>query len=111
MALELRGRLQPRARRSFKHLRRLIDRPRKSDVHENDLGHTRIAIALQIVYRGRFEARRYDDLDVRELTAIRLEQAFQFSDFGGRFVGRETESEPSVAIVGNAAQCRTAFAA
>ena len=51
MALELRGRLQPGARGCLKHFRRLIDRARKSDVHENDLGHARIAIAPQIVGR------------------------------------------------------------
>src|SRR5580698_5750318 len=70
-----------------------------------------IAIALKVIGSDWLAGIRHRQLDVGTLAAISLEQLLDAPDFGRRFVGRQVEPDPPVAIFSHAPQRRPTLAA
>src|SRR5216683_7182777 len=76
---------------------------------ELDLLGPRVAIALEVVRLDWCHVGRAREFDGRALSPVCLEQLLEATDFSGRIGRIEVETDPSVAILGDAPQRRAAL--
>src|SRR5712692_11122001 len=109
LPLQLRRRLDEIARYLLEPRDHLALGVRRVEHDDLDLLGPRVAIALEVVRLDWCHVGRDREFDVRALSPVCLEQLLEATDFSGRIGRIEVETDPSVAILGDAPQRRAAL--
>src|SRR5713226_8202940 len=109
LPLQLRRRLDEIARYLLEPRDHLALGLGRVEHNELDLLRPGVAISLEVVRLDWCHVWRDREFDVRALSPVCLEQLLEATDFSGRIGRIEVETDPSVAILGDAPQRRAAL--